>query len=142
MKKLIIILAVIALTVSVNAQIRKSGGFTATMDTLDAASTKNSTAVQITGKGDVVIQALATQLGGTSDGFLYLDASVDGTTYNNLISTAGIVYGFPNDTLTITSGASVTWTVTDGPWEFYRVRGLGTANDTTLVSIKYNYKGK
>lgn len=83
------------------------------------------------------IQALCTQLGGTSDGTLILKGSVDGTTYVTLSETAGLINFYPNDTLTITNGAAWLVTIQEKLFNYYKVVGAGTASDTTLVTIKW-----
>ena len=81
------------------------------------------------------IQALCTELGGTSDGTLILKGSVDGTTYVTLSETAGLINFYPNDTLTITDGAAWLVTIQSKLFNYYKVVGAGTASDTTLINI-------
>lgn len=111
------------------------------VDTLQGNETVNFEAIQLTGDyNSLVIQALCTQTGGTSDGSLILKASVDGTTYTTINTTTDLLAAFPNDTLTITNGASVQWVLGSTPWRYYRVSGAGTVNDSTQVTIKYIIK--
>ncbi len=138
MRKILFILAIFALSLGAVAQ--KGKVFSIAVDTLNGNETVNFAAIEYTNSGVLTIQALCTEIGGTSDGSLVLDASVDGVSYETLTSTTDLVYGFPNDTLTITDGAVVTWLIKAPGWRFYRVKGAGTASDSTLITIKYIYK--
>jgi hypothetical protein len=103
-------------------------------DTLQGNETVTFTAMQDASQ----VQALCTQLGGTSDGTLILKGSVDGTTYVTLSETAGLINFYPNDTLTITNGAAWLITIKESLFNYYKVVGAGTASDTTLVSINWS----
>lgn len=133
------ILAVMFITLMATAQ---SGAITTiTPDTLTEVETEYFTTDRLTGTYETLaINALCTQLGGTSDGSALLQGSVDGTSWNTLTSTADKYYFYANDTLTITNG--VTWTIIiDKPaLQYYRIAATGTASDTTLVTVKYTYK--
>lgn len=138
MKKLFFILVLAILGMAANAQIGTVK--TLAIDTLTAATTDTSAVASVTGAYNAItFQALCTQLGGTSDGSLRLEGSVDGISYKTI--TDGYVnYAFPNDTLTVTNGAIWHFTVYHAPFKYYRVIGLGTASDTTLVTLKYILK--
>ena len=139
MKRYIIFLGLVLFALVANAQ--KGRVYSVAVDTLNGNETVNFTLGQITGSYNVVaIQALCTQIGGTSDGTLILQGSVDGTSWLTLQDATGVLKGYPNDTLTITNGAVAQWVVDENPWNFYRVQGAGTASDTTLVTVKYVYK--
>lgn len=84
------------------------------------------------------VQVLCTQLGGTSDGSLLLKASVDGVTYTTLAETSSKLNFYPNDTLTITNGASWLIDIEANLFNYYKVVGAGTASDTTLINIKWS----
>ena len=103
-------------------------------DTLQGNETVTFTAMQDASQ----IQVLCTQLGGTSDGTLLLKASVDGVTYTTLAETSNAINFYPNDTLTITNGASWLIDVKGKLFNYYEVVGAGTASDTTLVTIKWS----
>lgn len=110
-------------------------------DTIQGAETVNFTAARLTGSySSTVIQATCTELGGTSDGTLILKGSIDGTSYLTLTDENGIIKGYPNDTLTITDGATVQWVISETPYSYYQVQGAGTTGDTTLVTVKLLYK--
>jgi hypothetical protein len=83
------------------------------------------------------IQAVCTELGGTSDGTLRLQASLDGTNFNFVTETAGVYEFYPNDTLTITDGAVWLVNLENSPFPYHRIVGAGTASDTTEVTITY-----
>jgi hypothetical protein len=134
MKKLILLISIVlAVTVTVNAQ----RVYTLDVDTLQGAETVNFEAISSSLAGTIAIQALCTETGGTSDGTLVLQGSVDGTSYVTLTETSGLFTFYPNDTLTITDGAVLQVVVQDSPFAYYRVQGAGTASDSTQVAIKY-----
>lgn len=92
------------------------------------------------------IHVLASELGGTSDGSITLQGSVDGTSFINIQPTARLFYYFPDDTADLTG---YTWTITDAgslliileklpPLRYYRIRGDGEVNDTTLITITWS----
>ena len=89
---------------------------------------------------NVTIQALHTQLGGTSDGSGVLQGSVDGVSYVTIQDESSFMKSYPNDSVTITNGAIYQWTIRKPAFNYYRYAATGTANDTTLVSVKYFYK--
>ena len=106
-----------------------------TMTALNGAVTVNSDSMT----NARTITALCTQTGGTSDGSLVYQVSTDGVVYTTVSSTAGVFEFYPDDTLTITAGA--TWSIIDNsPFRFSRIRGAGTSGDSTAVTIKYRKK--
>jgi hypothetical protein len=141
MKKIIFILSLVALTVGVNAQSGRV--YSSSYDTLNGNETVNfpirSTGFT-NGYQTLTIQALCTEIGGTSDGTLILQGSVDGTSYVTLQDATDFMYSYPNDTLTITDGAVATWVIIKTPYNYYRIQGGGTASDSTLITPKYVYK--
>jgi hypothetical protein len=139
MKKIILISILFLSVLVANAQ--RGRVYSVAVDTLNGNETVNFTLGQVTGSYDVLtIQALCSNIGGTSDGTLILQGSVDGTSYLTINDATGVLKGYPNDTLTITDGAVVQYVVDETPWNFYRIQGAGTANDSTLVTVKYVYK--
>jgi len=139
MKKFAILIVFVLSVMALQAQ--KGRVYSVAVDTLNGNETVNFTLGQITGGYETLtIQALCTNIGGTSDGTLILQGSVDGTSYLTINDETGVLKGYPNDTLTITDGAVVQWVVQDTPWNFYRIQGAGTASDTTLITGKYVYK--
>jgi len=119
------------------------------VDTLKGSETVQFTIGTFTGSYQTLcIQALCTQLGGTSDGTLTLYGSVDGTSYSFINGVGGKVIASPKasntgtdlNQITITNGLVASWIVEDVPFKYYRITGVGTASDTTKVTIKYIYK--
>lgn len=102
-------------------------------DTLNGNETVNFSSMLFASQ----VQVVCSELGGTSDGTLYLQGSLDGTSFYNVTSTQDMLTFFPNDTLTITDGAVWLINIKDDPFQYFRVKGTGTASDTTLVTIKY-----
>lgn len=83
------------------------------------------------------IQVLCTETAGTSDGTLYLQASVDGTSWVEVASEPNMHAFFPNDTTTVTDGAVLLISIEGKPFPYYRIRGDGTASDGTDLFIKW-----
>ena len=138
--KRILVVAILAL-ISLTGFSQKGTVYTVAADTLIGAETVNFVLqTKFYGQNLLTIEALCTDVGGTPDGTLILEGSLDGTSYETITSTSGRLYAWPNDTLTIVAGAVVTWVVEDTPWVYYRVQGGGTADDSTLVNIKYIFK--
>ena len=90
----------------------------------------------------IAIQAVCTEVSGTAEGNLYLEGSLDGTSYETITSTAGFLAAFPNDTLTIADGAVGVWYLYNTPYNYYRLQGTGGAGDSTEVTVKWVYKNK
>ena len=126
MKKLFLILAFVALGVTANAQ-------RAITDTIKGNETVNFT--QMLDAENV--QVLITELGGTSEGTIRLEGSVDAVSWEVLLSTDGLYHFYPNDTFTIVDGAVLIVNIQDDPFPFHRISGVGAANDTTIVNIKW-----
>lgn len=126
---------------------------TTVVDTLNDAETVNFASIPVKSAWTTLtMQAVCTEIGGTADGFLYLQASVDGTSFitiDDLQNNAWINL-YSADTTAIASNGNE-YTITDGgvlnaviaggtPWNYYRWQGVGTSNDTTLITTKYVYK--
>lgn len=139
MKRLLLLTAFIVCVLSLKAQTGTVRTF-ATNDTLQGAETVNFGPLTISGSYNALtIQALCTEIGGTADGTLWIDVSVDGTSYETLTESDGADF-FPNDTLTIVDAAVWTLTIKDAPWKYYKIVGTGTSGDTTLITTKYILK--
>jgi len=122
-----------------------------TVDTVKGAETVYF-AFEIT-KSDVpvVFQALATNIGGTTNEKGYLEFSVDGTSYQRYANAAidDYINLYASDTSKIANNGNE-WTATTAnsfggviwgsPWKYYRVAIVGEANDTTQYTVKYSYK--
>ena len=137
MKNLFLLIALV-LALGVNAQ---NGTLkVADYDTLIGSETVYFPIVTVTGKyQNLSITALCTEIGGTSDGTLQLQYSAGGN-YEDVIQTTGLFEFISNDTLTITDGAVFNVIVREAPVGQYRLKGTGTASDTTLISPKYRLK--
>jgi len=140
MKKILLILGLTLFVVSLNAQ-RIGRVKTVAIDTLTAAANDTSAVITASGSSNTItFQALCTQLGGTSDGKLVLQGSIDGTSYKTVTEKGGI-YGYPvADSLTVTNGAVWSVVAENSPYMYWRMIGTGTASDTTLVTFKYVLK--
>lgn len=142
MKKLFVLFVAVTLSLISFGQVERV--ITAPYDTVQKVETIYTGNAYVRGTyGLLTIQALCTELGGTSDGTLILQGSVDGTSYINLAPETGVyIYRPNNDTLTITSGAIQTVEIHDPGFSYYRWKVTGTANDTTLITTKYTYKNQ
>lgn len=139
MRKLIALLSVMLLVAVSYAQV--GAVKTLAIDTLDNTNPRTSDIIIASGAySSLAMTALCTQLGGTSDGTLTLSGSVDGISYKQITSAAGIAKFYTADTHTITSGSVWGVVIHNAPWKYYKVIGTGTASDTTLVTIKYIFK--
>lgn len=113
------------------------------IDTLKGADTVYITTPFLKWNLDYIgLQVVCEELGGTSDGYIYPQVSLDDTTYVNITSTDYLIYSFPNDTLTIVDGAKAIWNILSLPNNFYGIMATGTEGDTTKITLKYSIKGK
>jgi hypothetical protein len=148
MKKLFIILVLI-FTIGIGTQTKAQTGevFAITPDTLLAVETLYFTA-QISGTyNSIAFTTLfsdpSTGVASTPDGNAILEASVDGTSYVVIDENAqnvGKYIFFPTDSVTIVEDYIWNAAVIDPSFKYYRVAATGTANDTTLVTVKYILK--
>lgn len=90
----------------------------------------------------VTLNLLCTELGGTADGTITLEASGDGTNFVPITDVSEFLVSFPNDTLTITDGAVMQNVVLENRFYDYRYKVAGTSGDTTIVSTSYLPKSK
>ena len=149
MKKLILVLLVSLFAMASMAQ--KGTLNTVTVDTIQGAETVNfAIGTTILGSYNALsVTALCTELGGTSDGTLTMYGSHDGTNYVLINGTGQAVLSASPKTavadstlnvLTIVDALVANWVVTNAPYRYYRVAGVGTSADTTQVNITYVYK--
>jgi hypothetical protein len=149
MKNLLITLVFAIAAIAANAQ--RGEVLTITADTLNGNETVNfDLGVNFTGEYDyVVVQALCTQVGGTSDGTLALYGSLDGTSYSFIngvgaevitASPKASITGADLNQVTITNGLVASWVVKGAPYKKLRLVGVGTASDSTLITPKFMYK--
>jgi len=149
MKKYIFILVFAVVAMAANAQ--RGHVYTVDVDTLQGNETVNFAVVTLRSPGyDMLnITALCTQLGGTSDGTLTVYGSLDNTNWTFINGVGGGVItaspqasitGADLNQVTITNTLVANWIITDVPYKYFRVAGVGTALDTTQIDIKYMYK--
>jgi hypothetical protein len=145
MKNLIlIILCVFALSATAQeTAIYKPEAQLAGVDTLKGADTIYIRTPFLKWNLDYIgLQVKCVELGGTSDGSVYPQASIDDIDYANLVSTDYLVYSFPNDTLTITDGAVGLWNILAITNNYAGIMAVGTVGDTTEITLKYSIKGR
>jgi len=143
MKKVVLLFALFAFALGAMAQ-NKGTVTSLTVDSISSASAVNFPLVTQFKNNDqvIAIQAVCANVTGTSEGNLYLEGSLDGTSYETITSTSGFMYAYPNDTLTITDGAIGVWYLENTPFNYYRLQGTGGAGDNTEVTVKWVYKNK
>jgi hypothetical protein len=143
MKKLLIMLVFAVVAMAASAQ--RGRVITLDADTIQGAETVTFAEFSTTGSyNSISIQMLCTQLGGTSDGTLTLYGSNDGTNFVfiNGAADGGVVTASPKASLTGTDMNQITitttlvpaWTVIGSPFRDWKVIGVGTSGDTTLVN--------
>ena len=107
----------------------------------------NETVSFVTMNGAKIVQALCTNVGGTSDGTLTLYGSLDGTswTFINFLaadlgtaSPKGSITGADLNQITITDALVANWVINTTKFPYTKIVGVGTASDSTLVTIKYS----
>ena len=151
MKKIIILLVLAVLSLGVMAQNKKP--VSVTVDTVKGAETVYFNLYPSSGQlsstnGTLVFQALATNIGGTTNERGYLEFSVDGTSFQRYANAAqdDFILLYASDTTKIANQGNE-WTATTAnsfggaiigsPWRYYRVAMVGEANDTTQYTVKY-----
>ena len=127
MKKFLFILAFVALGVTANAQ-------RVVIDTIKGAETVNFATMQNAEE----VQVLCTELGGTADGTIRLEGSVDAISWEALLETQDTYNFYPNDTFTVVDGAVMIINIKDDPFLYHRISGAGTTSDTTIITIKWS----
>jgi hypothetical protein len=142
MKKLLVLLAFVVVAITVNAQ--RGRTITLEADTLQGNETVSFEAFKATGSyNSISISALCNQLGGTSDGTLTLYGSNDETNWVFINGADGgavtaspkaSVTGADINQLTITDALVANWVVDGAPFIDYKIVGVGTTGDTTLVN--------
>jgi len=111
------------------------------VDTINGNETVYFETPIFTGSDAFTLQAACDNIGGTSEGTLSLEASVDGSDWVPLAEQDGLIHGFAttgeNDSLTITDNANISWIIQKNSFLQYRVKGTGAASDSTLITVKY-----
>jgi len=133
----LLVFAIVAMAASAQIGVVK----TTTVKQYVNSATATSDVVTATGQGNAItFQTVFTQVGGTTAGTATLKGSVDGTSYVTITDAAGLAKGFPNDTMTVTSGAIWDFVVQDLPFKYYKVVTVGSGTSTTTVLTKYVIK--
>lgn len=137
MKKLILIIAI--LTISLGSFAQRS-----ISDTIQGAETVSFTAMQ----GAKSITATCTDsFGGASDGTLTLYGSTNNSAWTfinylgghlGVASPKASITGADLNQITITGGLVANWIPLDDQFDYYKLVGVGTSGDTTLVSINWS----
>lgn len=129
MKKLIFILALVVVAITANAQ-------RTITDTIQGAETVNFT---VMAEANYIQVLCEDDFGGTSDGKLMLQGSVDGISFSDLTINNTLWYtSTAKDSLIIVDNAVWVVDVSSLQFPYYRITGDGTAGDTTLITIKWS----
>lgn len=146
MKNIVLILFVLTVAFQANAQKKYQ------YDTLNGNETVNFPSdvgyISVTGDYSALsIDIDLTEIGGTSDGTLILQGrnQYNGTTDGSWSTLTSADFGswinyLTNDTLTITDGAVWKVEIHDPGFNQYRIQGAGTASDSTLVELHWQFK--
>jgi len=157
MKKLMILLSAIFVLFIVAPDNGYSQGArlgkvqTQTIDTLKGAETVAFEAIQMRANYQLTMQVLTAEIGGTSDCKIFVEGSVDGTTYQRITWKEDNRYQFySTDSANVARQGSEFTTVPDAvgcavsikgsDFLYYRWKGTGTANDTVSLAPKYIFK--
>lgn len=135
MKKLIFISLFFVLAIFANAQ--KGLPVSIASDTVNGNETIYFETETFSQNWDLTIQVLCTNIGGTSDGTIRLEQSVDGNSWETVTDEVGYLKSYPNDTLTILNAAVGQWVLSGTPVYKYRLAVAGTASDSTLITPVY-----
>lgn len=135
MKKLLFLLvALFALAAFANAQ----RVYTLPNDTLTDAETVYTTAIESSSsRGTVTLQAVFTQLTGTTAITAYPQGSVDGTSFVDITNVADMFTAFPSDTVTVTDGVVAHLIIKSSPYKSYRWKLVGTGTQSTKIEQSY-----
>lgn len=143
MKKILFIFALIALVASVNAQ--KGRYITITASEADTNKNAETDYLYFPNVGgfesqtDLMLQLLCLDnYGGTSDGTVTIEGSLDGTSYAPI--TTEKYADVKSDTLTITPSAALQFHIPITHHYKYRAKVVGTSTDTTLIVPRYRFQ--
>lgn len=145
MRKLILLLAFAVLGIAASAQLQ-SKYYTVTASEADTNKNAETDYITIPNKGaflevkDLMIQVLCTDnYGGTSDGAITLERSLDGTSWKSMNTTVDTDLNCANDTFTIVNAGVARFRLKTYD-NYYRIKIVGTSGDTTLLTTKYTFK--
>lgn len=143
MKKLFVLLVFAVVAIAANAQKGKYITITASeADTNKNAETDYIYFPNVGGfesQTDLMLQILCTDAyGGTSDGTITLEGSVDGVSYAPI--TDEIFTDVSDDTATIAPAAVLQFNIPVTHHYKYRAKAVGTSGDTTLFTPRYRFQ--
>lgn len=93
-----------------------------------------------TNVNDLMIQLLCTDAyGGTSDGTITLEKSIDGVSYTPVTTSPDADLICVNDTFTIVPNGVAHFRLKTY-FNKYRIKVVGTSGDTTLITTRYSFK--
>lgn len=140
MKKFLIILAVLAFGMIATAQtFNKVTAFT--VDTLTDSETAYLTLPKVTRSVESISgQVLAENISTTTAGTMFLQGSLDGTTYFTLTDVTGYITIAVNDTTTLADNATFGWNVYKPAYLYYRMALVQTGTSTTEYTGFYLIK--
>lgn len=131
------LLVLVCLTITMIVSAQKGYVQTIPSDTVNGAETLYFETPEILKGGSVSYGILCENVGGTSDGTISLEGSVDGDNFFSLPDSIDLIYKFISDTTTITDNAVFGYVIKDNPFSKLRVKIVGTANDSTLIYPSY-----
>lgn len=135
MKRFIFSLSLILLAFVANAQQVQT-----LTDTLQGAETVNFSVINNTGSyGSLSFTLLNTELGGTADGTLTLQATNDLDAWEAIADSELVVFD-TGASHTITDGSIWNIQLLNPAFRYYRIVGAGTSGDTTKVEISYYFR--
>lgn len=133
MKRLILLIAMIAFFSVSHAQRGRVQTFI--VDTVKGNENIYLTPPDFTGSYKTVTHEVNfTKVSAAAGGTAYFQVSVNGDSYNTVTSIDDLFIFFPNDTVTITDGGSMTVIVKDNPLNKYRWFIDGDASDTVIIA--------
>jgi len=140
MKKLIILIAVLAFGMTATAQTFNQATVW-TVDTLTNTETAYLTLPKVTRSVESMSGlVLAENITGTSAGTILLQGSLDGTTYVTLTDVTGYISIAVNDTTTIVDNATFGWNIYKPAFLYYRMGLVQTGTSTTEYTGHYLIK--
>lgn len=111
------------------------------VDTLNGADTLTFTTDRLKRpNGFIGLEASCKQLDGSSTSdYMIAQASQSGNSngFATLTLTENNVYAAVNDTITISDGKVGLWGVTGLPYDYFQVKAIGVAGDTTIIAVYY-----
>jgi hypothetical protein len=143
MKKFIFLISLALLSAGISyGQLWDGRMNTETVSSTSATPVYITLDYDFTGKGSLVINGLCTQVSGTSEGTILLQARASeelSWITLNATSYPALIYDL-NDTVTVANGTVFSYVVPTTYWEQYRLKLTGGASDATDLDIGWMYK--